>query len=216
MNTAPSRGRTWLAAGGGAVLGAVLAVGLLVGLGWSADGSQASTSGELVLPDTADGLRLQDVVMEEMSDRPADELLAQGRAETAELLSASRGGAPAAAQTYADDELETRVTVWAVADESPSLWSAAESDALAESMRTKTPFEWVERGETAEDGSTVECLLRATNPALQDSDKETEAHVQECQLVTDGVTLILQGGNLDSIDRPVAILRDVASNLEQD
>lgn len=216
MNAAPSHGRTWLAAGAGTVLGAVLAVALLMGLGWSADGSEASTSGELVLPETADGLRLQSVVMEEMSSQQVDDQLSEQLVETAELLSASRGGAPATAQAYVDDGVETRVTIWAVAAESPSLWSAEESEALAERMKLKTPFEWVERGEAAEDGSQVECLLRVTNPAMQDSDQETDAHVQECQLVTDGVTLILQGGgNLDSVDRPEAILRDVASNLEK-
>lgn len=215
MNAAPSRGRTWLAAGAGTVLGAVLAVALLVGMGWSADGSQGSASGELVLPETADGLRLQSVVMEEMSSQPAEETFSEQLVETAGLLSASRGGAPAAAQFYSDDDLETRVTVWAVAAESPSLWTSAESESLAESMQLKTPFEWVERGEAAEDGSQVECLMRVTNPVMRDSDQETDAHVQQCQLVTDGVTLILQGGTLDAIDRPEAILRDVADNLEK-
>lgn len=215
MTGSTSRGKTWLAAGGGTVLGAVLAVALLLGLGWSAGESQASTSGELVLPETADGLRLQHVVMEEMSGQPADERLSEQLVETAGLLSTSRGGAPASAQAYADDDLESIVTVWAVAAESPSLWTSAESESLAESMQLKTPFEWVEKGEAAEDGSLVECLMRVSNPVMRDSDQETEALVQQCQLVTDGVTLTLQGGSLDSIDRPEAILRDVAANLEK-
>lgn len=82
-------------------------------------------------------------------------------------------------------------------------------------MNTTTPFEWVERGQAAEDDSQVECLMRVTNPVIRGSDQEADAHVQQCQLVTDGVTLILQGGNLDSISRPEVILRDVAGNLEQ-
>lgn len=215
MTGSTSRGKTWLAAGGGTVLGAVLAVALLLGLGWSAGESQASTSGELVLPETADGLRLQHVVMEEMSGQPVDERLSEELVETAGLLSASRGGAPATAQAYADDDLESFLKVWAVAAESPSLWTPEESEALAESMRIQTPFEWVEKGEAAEDGSQVECILRVMNPAMRDSDHEAEVRARQCQLVTDGVTLILQGGNLDSIDRPEAILRDIAANLEK-
>lgn len=198
------RSRTWLAAGGGAVVGAAAAVALLLALGWSGD---SSYSGSFSLPETAGGLSPEaDVIPEERRDALLERQAAV--TDTAELLSTSRGGAPTAVRTYMDEELEERFTIWAVADESPSLWSSQDSELVAELQGMKTPMEWVER-----DGD-VECLVRAINPARRDSDAEVVYNVTHCQLVQDGVTLMFEGVSHDNVRRPAQVLREVAAHLE--
>lgn len=214
MDNTTTRHRTWLAAGGGTILGAGAAVAALLAIGWSAEGGTGGgQDATLTLPDTADGLRSEEAVVMELRGEavPGRE---EALAETAELLGDSRGGLAADVQAYAAEDLDLRVTVWAVAQESSPLWSSQESEAMAELMNLASPMEWVERDGDVEEGQ-VECLMRTLNPAPRDRGDEVEAVVTECQLVTDGVTLVLQGAQLESIDRPAAILRDVAANLER-
>lgn len=206
MGTDTAGSRTWLAAGGGAVVGAAAAVAVLVALGWS--GESASGADTLTLPETAAGLRLQTIVEEEVRGE-AIEGQVQALAETAELLSMSRGEAATDVQVYSDDEFEERVTIWVVADESPALWSSRDSDAMAELMVLETPMEWVER-----DGE-VECLVEPIQLVRRDSGGEVETRVSRCQLVQDGVTLLLEGTRHDTVSRPAEILRDVATHLER-
>lgn len=205
MGTNTARSSSWLAAGGGAVVGAAAAVGLLLALGWSGDSSAPDRT--VGLPETAGGLRTEAVVMPE---ERRDALLQRQAAlsETAELLSVSRGGAETAVQSYLADEFEEHFTIWAVADESPPLWSSQDGEAVAELQGTKTPMEWVER-----DGD-VECLVRTVNPVLRDSDAEVAYQVTHCQLVHDGVTLIFQGASQDDVRRPAQVLREVATHIE--
>ncbi|WP_131106263.1 hypothetical protein [Ornithinimicrobium sufpigmenti] len=202
--TTKTRRTTWLAAGGGVILGAVATIAVLYGLGWGPDdGLDEST---ITLPETADGLRTETAVVEDLRGEPLagrEEALT----ETAELLSASRGGAATAVQAYASDDYDERFTVWAVADESPSLWSDQESEALAELMGLKTSMEWVER-----DGN-VECLVEPAMPMLDGSDRDVELRVGQCQLVQEGMTLVLTGMGDGTLTRPAAVLRDVAENL---
>lgn len=200
--------RTWLAAGGGAVIGAAAVAAVLAGLGWGPSGGSGSAGGSVTLPDTVSGLRPEGDVVEELRGEPI-EGRAEGLVETVELLSASRSGAAAAGQDYADDDLEERFTVWAVADESPALWSPQESEAFAELMALETPMEWVER-----DGD-VECLVYPAQPVLRGRGGEVEMRIRQCQLVQDGVTLVLTGMGDGTISRPAGILRDIADQLDQ-
>lgn len=208
METHTAGRRTWLAAGGGAVVGAVAVVALLAGLGWAPSGDSGSADGSVTLPDTVSGLRLESDVVEELRGEPI-EGRSEGLVETAELLSVSRDGAATAVQDYADDDLEERFTVWAVADGSPALWSPQESEAFAELMGLETPTEWVER-----DGD-VECLVSPAAPMLRDRGGEVEMRIRQCQLVQDGVTLMLTGMGDGTISRPAGILRDIAGQLDQ-
>jgi len=214
MDTNTTTKRSWLAAGGGVLVGAAGTVAALLALGWSAGSAAGGSAMTLTLPQTADGLRTETEVVTELRGGPI-EGREEAFAETADLLSASRGGAAAAVQGYADEDLEVRVTVWAVADESPRLWASQEGEKVAELSGLATPWEWVERDAGGEGEEPVECVMRVINPTMAGSDEEPEATVLECQLVTDGVTLLLEGPQLESIDRPVAILRDVAANLER-
>lgn len=215
MGATRAQGRPWLAAGGGVIVGAAVAVGALVAMGWSAEGSPSAggSSQTLTLPQTANGLRTEAAVAEELGGGPQEER-AEALAETAELLSQSRGGVPAAVQAYADEELLLRPTVWAVAEESPPLWTSQEGEATAKLLHITTPMEWVERADAAEDGSQTECLVRAINPIREGNEGEPETTITHCQLVVDDLTVILQGSDLDSVDTVDDILRDVAANLE--
>lgn len=213
MEAKATGNKTWLAAGGGAVVGAAAAVAVLLALGWSsADAADGVES--LTLPDTAAGLRTDTDVMTEARGAPI-EGRQEAMDESAELLSQSRDGAAAGVQAYSDDDLEVRVTVWAVADESPRLWTSQDGEAMAELMGMAHPMQWVERDVSSEEERDVECLMQARQPVIAGSDAEVDAFPTECQLVTDGVTLILQGSGMDSIERPAEILRDVAANLER-
>lgn len=204
--------RGWLAAGVGAVVGAGVAVAMLLALGWSSGEGTGSSAGDgisVTLPDTAGGLRPQVEVLKELGrEEPGGRLV--GLAETAELLSVSRGGAVASVRGYADDSWEEQYTVWAVADESPALWSPQGSEAFAEVAGLATPMEWVER-----DGD-VECLVYPAMPVLRDQGGEVELRIRHCQLVQDGVTLLLTGTGDGTVSRPAAVLRDVAAHLGQD
>lgn len=170
--------------------------------------------GSLTLPDAAGGLRPQAEVLGE----PSEPLREQALEETAQLLSESRQGAAASVRAYADEHLETMVTVWAVAQESPPLWSPQEAELMAQVLGTVTPMEWVEReGE-------VECLVRPLTVAFEgrggggtEANPEGETAAVEivldrCQLVDDGVTLLLTGRDVD-VSGAAEVLRDVASGL---
>lgn len=208
MGSTSHRSRTWLAAGAGFVVGAGAAVALLLGLGWSPHGAQDGSQDEepITLPETAAGLRVEAVVVEELRGEPI-----AGRQEaleeTAELLAASRDGAASAVQAYADDDLDERVTIWVVADESPGLWSDQESEALAELLGLAAPMEWLERDDD------VECLAQPAEVMVRDG--EVEPRLTHCQLVQEGMTLILTGPGHDTVGRPAEILRDVAANVQR-
>lgn len=208
MTPPTARGRPWLAVGGGAVAGAAVTVAALLGLGWAPPDDSGGGS-IAALPDTAGGLRTETAVVTDLRGEPLE-----GRAdmleETAELLSASRGGAATATQAYADDNLDQRYTVWAVADGSSALWSPDESEAAAEVMMLETPMEWVER-----DGD-VECLVQPVTLVRRDSGGEVEVRVDRCQLVREGTTLLLvASGPEATVSRAAAVLRDVATAVEQ-
>lgn len=101
----------------------------------------------------------------------------------------------------------SRVTVWAVAAESPGLWSPQESEATAELLRLGMPMELVER-----DGE-VECLVRPDTPVREGEDlDDVVLRVDQCQLVDGDVTLLVRGTGMD-LDQGVGILRDVSANL---
>lgn len=207
MSTPTARGRTWLAAAGGAVAGAAATVVALLGLGWTPD--RAPDEEPIVLPDTAGGLRTEAVVMEEARGEPI-----QGQqealAETAELLSTSRGGAAAAVQSYLSEDLDERFTVWAVADGSPGLWSSQESETFAEVSGLASPMQWVERS------GEVECLVEPADLSLAlRGEGEVVPRILQCQLVHEGTTLLLEAPRQETVSRPASILREIAANLER-
>lgn len=192
------------------MVGAAAAVGLLLALGWSGGASEASGPESLTLPETVDGLRTQQVVLEELDHW--DPLRGQINIETAERLSEARGGAAATAQGYVDDDFEMQVILHAVADVSPGLWTQKDSEAIAEFTRLATPQMWVER-----DGD-VECLVAPLTPIIaseDDEDMDIETFVSECQLVDEGVTLHLTGAAGLDVARAADILNDAAANLER-
>lgn len=186
---------------------ALACAALLLGAGGGVAGTLALSPGEsgpnteagITLPETVGGLRPEPEVVREVAgaDNTAALEGAQTReeilAEAAAALSASRGGATAAAATYADDELEVLITIFAVADDSPRLWTAQETEAGPEYLKLATPMEWVEREGEAE------CLVRALRPLPAGSDaEEVEATVLHCQLRTPEVTVMLQpNGSLE-------------------
>lgn len=207
MSSTTARGRPWLAAAGGAVAGAAVTVAVILGLGWTPD--RAPDDEPITLPDTVVGLRTEAVVMEEARGEPfpgrQEALL-----ETVELLSASRGGAAAAVQSYLDEDLDERFTVWAVADESPGLWSSQDSEIFAEASGLASPTEWVER-----DGE-VECLVRPWDASyVRQGMGEVVPRVVQCQLAHEGMTLLLEAPNQDTVSRPASVLQDIAANLER-
>lgn len=208
----PKRKKVWPAAGGGVLVGVAATVGVLLALGWLSPG-EGSGPESLTLPDTLDGMRTEQAVLEE-ADR-WEPLREEASAEVVEHLSDAYDGAAATGQSYLSDEMDQMVQVFAVAGASPGLWSAQDSEAAAELMGLAAPQQWVEQ-----DGA-VECLVRPLNPSLPRASEDGEAvdieeAVMQCQLVEDGVTLLLYPGFGEHEVGPTAdLLRDVAANLER-
>lgn len=204
MTRSGSRTRSWPMAAGGLLVGAAATAGVLVALGWS---GEASAPSSLTLPETADGMRTQQVVRGEHGN--PEPVLDEIFAETADLLGQSHDGAVAVGQGYMDDNLEVQANVWAVGATRPGLWSSQESEALAEWRALGAPMQWVER----DDG--VECLVSPPmGVSAEGSVEDVEVNVLQCQLVDGDVTLLLEGHGFDAAGG-AAILRDVAVNLER-
>lgn len=208
----PKRKKVWPAAGGGALVGVAATVGVLLALGWLSPG-EGSGPESLTLPDTLDGMRTEQAVLEE-ADR-WEPLREEITAEVVEHLSEAYDGAAATGQGYLSDDMELMAQVYAVAGETPGLWSAQDSEAAAELIGLAAPQQWVEQ-----DGA-VECLVRPQDPSLPRAPEggeevDIEPRVMHCQLVEDGVTLLLLPGfGMQEVGPSADLLREAAANLER-
>lgn len=212
--------------GGSAARGArrawpLVLVGVLVGAALGTGATLAATGGlfdsepaELALPETLDDLRdLQTVQTDHGADAAAVEARGEVLVDLEERLSAAYDGAATAARTYGSDDLETIVTVYAVAAESPGLWSPQDSDALAELLGFASPQAWVVTDDDAE------CLVRPADPSGLRSDdspptRDVEALITLCQLTTDGLTVRVQGDSSVTPERGLELVREAAEVVE--
>lgn len=184
------RGRVWLAAGCALIAGIALGAGGALALG----GDDGPDSGATVtLPEQLDGMRPEaDVITEVIgSDNAGAVETVQNRQtvrdEATVTLSAAYGGATTASAAYSDDELETSVTVFAVAATSPGLWSSQDTESAPEILHLATPMEWVEV-----DGD-AQCLTRPQTPYREGTDPaDIESYVVRCQVSAEDHTVILE------------------------
>ncbi|GAA1135646.1 hypothetical protein GCM10009583_01710 [Ornithinicoccus hortensis] len=181
----------WLAAGCALIAGVALGAGGARALGGD-DGPDSSAT--VTLPEQLDGMRPEaDVIAEVVggSDNAGAQETVRKRQtvrdEATVTLSAAYGGATTAGAAYSDDELETSVTVFAVAATSPGLWSSQDTESAPEILNLATPMEWVEV-----DGD-AQCLTRPQTPYREGTDPaDIESYVVRCQVSAEDHTVILE------------------------
>jgi hypothetical protein len=114
------RARTLFAGAAGFVLAAIIAVALIAGGVIGSDSDNDATTGTSTRPITlperlGDFVRYADVPVNKQAVAQRNvQLQKQSTDATAHDLSVAYGGAPAAVETYADNQLRTVFTVWAV------------------------------------------------------------------------------------------------------
>lgn len=187
--TKPVRPKWLLPATVGALAGLVMGAGGAYALVGSDAGPD--TDATLTLPETLDGMRVESVAIAEASDNERAQESARQREEILEELTTNlstvHDGAAATGRYYADEELSTFVSVFAVAAPLPGLWSFQDSESSAKLQGMATPREWVEAEGDAQ------CLVFPKRQQLAGTDPaETEPLASRCQVVRDGVTVILQ------------------------
>lgn len=213
QTTESQRPKWLLPAAVGAIAGLVIGAGGAYALGGSDAGPD--TDATLTLPEELDDLRVTSVVIAETTDNESALEAAATRDQILEevtaTLSAAHDGAATTSRSYADDELDTRVTVFAVAAPLPGLWSSQDVEGTAELLGTATPNEWVEAEGDAQ------CLVfpKVQMRAGTDPD-EVEPLVKQCQVVRDGVTVILQPNGQLAVDRGLELVTRAADELVVD
>lgn len=206
----------------GVVAGLVIGAGGVYLLG-GADAASSSEAGsdadagpdadaKLTLPEELDGLRVESVVIADTIDNEAAQQSAGKREEIREEVTASlsvaHDGAATTSQSYADEELKTRVTVYAVAAPLPGLWSSEDAEGVPELLGMATPTEWVETAGGAQClVAPKEFLMAGTDP------EEVEVLASQCQVVRDGVTVILEPSGQLNADRSLELVQIAADNL---
>lgn len=176
-------------------------------------GAEAGAGATLTLPATIGGMRPEAEVVAAFGERAVARAQDSQRVldELADTLSAAHAGAGATSATYADDDLEMHIRVFAVAAPSPGLWSSQDAEALAEQLGLARPVEWVER-----DGD-AECLVRqhsnlfrtGTDPA------DVEHQVILCQLVETDLTVLLEGPPSLTLEHALDLIREAADGVQR-
>lgn len=190
-------------------------VGTLIVTG--SDDSGPNTDATITLPDTLGGMRLEEEVVHEVAgedNAAALEGVADRErvlAEATEALSDSRDGATAVSARYADDDLMTQVTLLAVAQDSPRLWSIQDTESGPEVLQLATPMEWVVREAEAE------CLVRAVRVQPAGTDPaEVETTVVRCQQRNPEMTVVLEVNGQMEADLGLRLTLEAAAGVSLD